>query len=118
MLSHGEEHPNPKSGWDLAPDKSGCTISCWGGVTNPNFHELFFSFFFFFFLVLNPQLFKLTDVVTCMSQLFVPEKKAKQQAFLLISLVIIGTCLSTRPTRSCMDWSYNSVTVFARCLMD
>ena len=34
--SHGEKHPDPKSGRDLDPDKLGCTTSCRGDETDPN----------------------------------------------------------------------------------
>ena len=37
LSSCGEKHPDPNSGWDFAPDKPGCTTSCWGGETDPNF---------------------------------------------------------------------------------
>ena len=42
--SHGEKHPNPKSGQEVVPDKPGCIASCWGGETDPNFLHFFPDF--------------------------------------------------------------------------
>ena len=38
-----ENHPDPKSGWEVDPDKPVCTISCWRDVTDPKFWYAFFS---------------------------------------------------------------------------
>ena len=40
--SWGENYPNPKSGWDLDPDKPGCNMSCWGDENEPTFLHAFF----------------------------------------------------------------------------
>ena len=37
---------DPKSGWDLDPNKLGCTKSCGGDETDPNFSHSFFWIFF------------------------------------------------------------------------
>ena len=43
--SCGENHPYPKSGQDLDPDKPGSTTSCRGDETNPNVLRVFFWIF-------------------------------------------------------------------------
>ena len=42
LLSCGENHPNPKSGQDLDPDKPGYTTSCRGDETDPKFLSTYF----------------------------------------------------------------------------
>ena len=39
-----ENHPDPKSGWDLDPDKPVCVTSCHGGLTDPAFLHAFSCF--------------------------------------------------------------------------
>ena len=38
-----KEHPDPKSGWDLDPDKLGGTASFWMMKTTQIFHTLFWG---------------------------------------------------------------------------
>ena len=38
--------PDPKSGWDLEPDKLVCPMSCQKDVTNPSFSHAFWWFLF------------------------------------------------------------------------
>ena len=40
--SHGKNHPDPKAGRDLDPDKPGCNTSCLGDEGNPTFLCAFF----------------------------------------------------------------------------
>ena len=42
LSSCGEKHLDPKSGWDLDPDKLGCTMSCRGDINQPKFFMCFF----------------------------------------------------------------------------
>ena len=42
--SHGKRHPDPKSGWEIEPDKLGCIIPCQGDETNPKVLRIFFVF--------------------------------------------------------------------------
>ena len=46
LSSHGEKHLNPKSGWEVDPDKPGSTMSCLGGETDPTFRTLVFWILF------------------------------------------------------------------------
>ena len=41
----GETAPNPKSGWDLHPDKLVCSTFCQKDVTDPSFLPPFVCFF-------------------------------------------------------------------------
>ena len=42
---HVEQHPDPKSGQEVDPDKPGCITSCQGEETDPTFLHTFFSGF-------------------------------------------------------------------------
>ena len=44
LFCRGENHPNPKSGWNIDPDKPGCTMSCQGDLTDPIFLCAFSDF--------------------------------------------------------------------------
>ena len=41
---HEENDPNPKSGWDLEPDKLVCAVSCWDISLTQHFCVLFHGF--------------------------------------------------------------------------
>ena len=44
LFCHGENDPDPKSGWYLDPDKLGCSIAGQGDVTDPKcFYIIFVS---------------------------------------------------------------------------
>ena len=45
LSSHGEKHPEPKSGRDLDPDKPRCATACRKDETDQIFSELFFWIF-------------------------------------------------------------------------
>ena len=40
----GENHPDPKSDWDLDPNKPRCSTSCRGDETDPTFLHVFSGF--------------------------------------------------------------------------
>ena len=44
LPGHGETAPDPKSGWDLHPDKPVCSTFCQKDVTDPSFLPVFVWF--------------------------------------------------------------------------